>query len=489
MRFRRSSRPQHDWISCGSRQAGSRKIDMSEILKVGVIYRGGRDQALEEIASDEDRWRFEYFEEGEIFGKPAALRADFQAVFFPYDDVPARSEILRSTFPAAEFIGYWNPARSDASVRGNGPIPILSLPEDLPLARLLLHKIAILCANRSEQAAMRGRADDLRVFFDAFINLMESSVNLNDRKPAMSSLLEKILSRLRAEECLIYLCGDAGFTMQRVYGTAHIRDIDIFEQQANSTILDRVLKSGMAYVDNDLSFEIRIPFSTESAWIRSIMCLPLTHRGQKIGVLEVLNKACGPFSDEDRIFMEKLVRPFGVAIHTIRMFDDAERLTITDDLTKLYNYRYLMQYLEAEVKRCLRYKKKVSLLFIDVDGFKRINDTYGHLVGSLALAEMGQVLRKIVRETDVVGRYGGDEFVIVLPETPLNGALIIAERIRKKVEDHEFFAKDLSIHLTVSLGIANCPKHTLIAEGLIKKADAAMYRAKELSKNSIKVAV
>ena len=88
-----------------------------------------------------------------------------------------------------------------------------------------------------------------------------------------------------------------------------------------------------------------------------------------------------------------------------------------------------------------------------------------------------------------LARLGGDEFGIVLPETPVNGALVIAERIRKRVEDYEFIAQDLSIHLTVSLGVANCPKHTLTAEGLIKKADAAMYRAKELSKNSIKVAV
>ena len=94
-----------------------------------------------------------------------------------------------------------------------------------------------------------------------------------------------------------------------------------------------------------------------------------------------------------------------------------------------------------------------------------------------------------MRETDVVGRYGGDEFVIVLPETPLNGAMVIAERIRKKVEECEFAAQNSSIRLTVSLGVANCPKHTLTAEGLIKKADAAMYRAKEISKNSIKVAV
>jgi diguanylate cyclase (GGDEF)-like protein len=245
----------------------------------------------------------------------------------------------------------------------------------------------------------------------------------------------------------------------------------------------------LSYLDNEYKFEIKIPFSTEGSYIRSILCLPLIHRGQRIGVVELLNKSGGVFTDEDRSLVEMLVRPLAVAIDTIRIFDNAERLTITDDLTKLYNYRYLKQYLESEVKRCLRYRKKVSLLFIDVDGFKRVNDTFGHLVGSLALSEMGQVLRKILRETDVVGRYGGDEFVVVLPETPLNGALVIAERLRKKVEDYEFVAQDLSIHLTISLGVANCPKHTLTAEGLIKKADAAMYRAKELSKNNIKVAV
>jgi len=145
--------------------------------------------------------------------------------------------------------------------------------------------------------------------------------------------------------------------------------------------------------------------------------------------------------------------------------------------------------LRAEIKRCLRYKKKVSLLFIDIDGFKRINDTFGHLVGSQALSEMGQVIRKGLRDTDVIARYGGDEFVIVLPETTLKGAVIIAERIRKTVEEFEFAAHNLNIRLTVSLGVANTPKHTLTAEGLIKKADVAMYQAKELSRNSIKVAV
>jgi diguanylate cyclase (GGDEF)-like protein len=305
----------------------------------------------------------------------------------------------------------------------------------------------------------------------------------------MGLLINRILSYIKAEECMLYLFGEESATLQRAFSTGNIQDIELFEQRANSAIVEKVLKTGSPYINNNYSFELRVPYSKESVFIKSVLCYPLQRRGEKIGVIELINKRGGAFTPEDQSMMEMMLNPLAIAVRTVDMFENAERLTITDDLTKLFNYRYLMKYLQADVKRCLRYKKKVSLLFIDVDGFKRINDTFGHLVGSQALAEMGQVFKRILRETDVVGRYGGDEFVIVLPETPLNGAMVIAERIRKKVEECEFVAQNLSIRLTVSLGVANCPKHTLTAEGLIKKADAAMYRAKELSKNSIKVAV
>jgi diguanylate cyclase (GGDEF)-like protein len=463
---------------------------MSEILKIGVIYHHQSPQILVEPASAGEAWHFEFIQANSILGIPVAPRIDFLAVLYPEGESPGIREYLARIFPAAEIIGYQTSTDTAAGepIRSHGGIMVVNLPMSIPFAHFLLDSCAVIHTGRKEQELIHGRADDLRTFFDAFVNMVESSGSVTDRMPAMNLLLHKIITRLRSEECLVYLCNQEGVTLQRAYGTGNIRDLDLFEHQANSNIVDHVLKSGAPYIDNEYRFEIKTPFSAESSYIRSILCLPLIHRGQKIGVIEALNKTGGHFADEDRSLMEMLVRPLAVAIDTIRMFDHAERLTITDDLTKLYNYRYLKQYLDAEVKRCLRYKKKVSLLFIDVDGFKRVNDTFGHLVGSLALSEMGQVLRKILRETDVVGRYGGDEFVVVLPETPLNGALVIAERIRKKVEDYEFVAQDLSIHLTISLGVANCPKHTLTAEGLIKKADAAMYRAKELSKNSIKVA-
>lgn len=460
--------------------------------KIGIVYRDKLPQLFLDNIPEGALWRFEFFPESSILGGPVVLSKDYLAVFFSIEDEPQEMQRhLSNIFPGAEMVGYRNSdkARAGSLAKSEDGLLVVQLPMPFYLARYLLDDIAASKAHHRELIRVQRRADDIQDFFDAFMNTVESSSNITDRKLGMSLLVNKLLAHIQVEECVLYLFGETSPTLQRAYSTGNIKDLDLFEQHANGSIVEKVLNSGAPYLNNNYSFELRVPFGKESIFIRSILCYPLLHRGEKIGVLELINKVGGAFAREDQALIEMMLNPLAIAIRTVNMFENAERLTITDDLTKLYNYRYLMQYLEADVKRCLRYKKKVSLLFIDIDGFKRINDTFGHLVGSQALAEMGQVLRRIVRETDVVGRYGGDEFVIVLPETPLNGAMVIAERIRKKVEECEFVAQNLSIRLTVSLGVANCPKHTLTAEGLIKKADAAMYRAKELSKNSIKVAV
>ena len=460
--------------------------------KIGIVYRVRAPQLLLDTPQEGFPWIVESFQENEILSGPIIPSWDYLAVFFSAEnESPEIQRHLSNMFPGAEIIGYRNSGRfpSGTLSRGEDGVLVVQLPMPSYLIRHLLENLAGAKAQRRDLITLQERADDIQDFFNAFVNTIDSSSNISDRKLGMSMLINRILSHIQAEECILYLFGEGSATLQRSYSTGNIKDIDLFEQHANSSIVEKVLSSGTPYVNNNYSFELRVPFSKESVFIKSILCYPLVRKGEKIGVVELINRQTGTFTSEDQALIEIMLNPLATAIRTVAMFENAERLTITDDLTKLYNYRYLMTYLEADVKRCLRYKKKVSLLFIDVDGFKRINDTFGHLVGSQALAEMGQVLRRIVRETDVVGRYGGDEFVIVLPETPLNGAMVIAERIRKKVEECEFVAQNLSIRLTVSLGVANCPKHTLTAEGLIKKADAAMYRAKELSKNSIKVAV
>ncbi len=167
----------------------------------------------------------------------------------------------------------------------------------------------------------------------------------------------------------------------------------------------------------------------------------------------------------------------------------AEALSVTDDLTQLYNSRYLSQVLRRETKRATRSSRPLSLLFIDLDGFKAINDTYGHLCGSRALVEAAGVIRASARETDVVARFGGDEFALVLPDTGVDGAVYVGERIRERLAAHKFLERDgLKISLTASVGVATLPDTANTAEGLIQAADQAMYWIKDRGKNGIKVA-
>ncbi|HEX9191202.1 MAG TPA: GGDEF domain-containing protein [Candidatus Deferrimicrobiaceae bacterium] len=167
----------------------------------------------------------------------------------------------------------------------------------------------------------------------------------------------------------------------------------------------------------------------------------------------------------------------------------AQSLIYIDDLTKLYNSRYLNVVLDREMKRSERYRNFFSVLFMDVDFFKRVNDAHGHLVGSRVLVEVGSLLRSCVRETDTVVRYGGDEFVVLLVETNAEEAKLVAERMRLMVETGRFVADlGLDIRLTISIGISAFPEHANTKQHLLNLADQAMYRGKESSRNVVYLA-
>jgi diguanylate cyclase (GGDEF)-like protein len=179
-----------------------------------------------------------------------------------------------------------------------------------------------------------------------------------------------------------------------------------------------------------------------------------------------------------------------LALDTALHLRRAEELSVTDDLTSLYNSRYLYQVLRRESKRASRSGRPLSLLFLDLDGFKSVNDRHGHLCGSRALVEAASVIRGCARETDVAARFGGDEFALVLPDTGSEGAVAVAERVRERIGAYKFLkASDgLDIHLTASVGVATLPDVAASAEELIKAADTAMYRVKESGKNGVLLA-
>src|SRR5207237_9998417 len=170
------------------------------------------------------------------------------------------------------------------------------------------------------------------------------------------------------------------------------------------------------------------------------IALPLVNEDRVLGVLEGVRERAGArmFSRSEVSLLEPLAVPIAAALANSVRIADAERLSLTDDLTKLQNARYLRQFLVNEIKRARRYHSKVAALFLDLDDFKRINDLHGHLVGSHALMEMASVILPSVRDTDCVVRYGGDEFVVILPETGVDKAWRVADRIRAKIEEHRF---------------------------------------------------
>jgi diguanylate cyclase (GGDEF)-like protein len=187
--------------------------------------------------------------------------------------------------------------------------------------------------------------------------------------------------------------------------------------------------------------------------------------------------------------LKSALDPAAIALDNAVRMQRAEALSVTDDLTQLYNSRYLAQVLRRETKRASRSGRPLSLLFIDLDGFKSINDNHGHLFGSRALVEAAGVIRDSARETDIVARFGGDEFALVLPDTGSDGAFFVGERIREKIAAWVFLKSlGLNISLTVSVGVATLPDVAATAEQLIQAADEAMYAVKDGGKNGIRVA-
>ena len=223
---------------------------------------------------------------------------------------------------------------------------------------------------------------------------------------------------------------------------------------------------------------------------RSIVAVPVKFRDTCLGVIELIN-CVGPegFDPRDLKLLEALSDFAAIALENARHVKRIHELTIKDDCTSLYNARHMGFILDTEIYRSQRYNYEFSIVFIDLDHFKMVNDTHGHLVGSRLLSEMGDALKTNCRLIDFAFRYGGDEFVILLPQTSKENAIYVAKRLHKLIRETVWLTKeDLNIKITPSVGVASYPADSKTKEGLLHLADEAMYLVKNTNRDSVAAA-
>lgn len=230
-------------------------------------------------------------------------------------------------------------------------------------------------------------------------------------------------------------------------------------------------------------------FDEETDFVtRSIVCVPVKSSHRVLGVIELINPLEEEsFGDAELRLLSAIADFSAIAIDNARNYRRIQQLVVTDDLTGLYNARHMHLLIEREVDRALRYNSPVSLVFIDLDHFKQVNDTHGHLVGSRLLAQFGHFLRNNIRKVDLAARYGGDEFVLVLPETGKAGALTLCNNLLQRLHREPLRSPEGEpLGVTASFGVATLPDDAASKEELIAVADRVMYEVKAATRDAVR---
>lgn len=344
--------------------------------------------------------------------------------------------------------------------------------------------------NRSLQAELKNMKKELKFHDDISTDLAENF----ELKKLLNSIMEKTKTMAEAEAWSVILDDDPFFDIIPLRISKKIQKIS-FEKGVGIAgwVLEKSIPVTVPNVLKDALFDKKID-DFEGVKVGSLMCVPLKIKERVVGVIRLINKKNSQsgkksqddpqegFTDSDLTVLLSAVNYIGVAIERTFLYQK----TKNDDLTNLYNAHYLNQALDVEIERSRRYRSMFSIVFMDLDNFKKVNDKYGHLVGSKVLIETARILQKSLRKIDVITRYGGDEFVIILPLTPPDAGFHVAERLRKTIEKNSFLKDEgYPIRLTASFGIASYPENANNREELLKIADDAMYHGKFSTKNIV----
>ncbi len=321
--------------------------------------------------------------------------------------------------------------------------------------------------------------------------LHETALDVSASRDAVG-LLDKIVARatdlLNSESGSLYLCDPDARTVRCVvsHQTEDYRGVVL---QYGEGAAGAVAASGQPLIIDDYAaWSGRARAFQNARPVGAVMSVPLAWRGQVTGVIHVFDRK-RRYRQSDVELLSLFAEQASIAVENARLFGEVERLALTDDLTGVFNRRHLMTILGQEVQRARRLSRPLALLIVDLDFFKQINDSYGHVAGDLTLRALADRLRTRIRDIDTLARYGGEEFVIALPEADSHGAALAAERLRQNIADEPFQIGSLEIALSVSIGVAVLTDSDSGADSVLERADSALYKAKGLGRNRVIFAV
>jgi len=327
-----------------------------------------------------------------------------------------------------------------------------------------------------------------------FHELGKALTSTLELEQVLRTIMEKIDEFLRPDTWSMLLVDEA---QQELYfelaigkNAQALKDVRI---KIGQGIAGWVAQHGEAVVVPDVNMDTRFFAKVDEKTkveTHSIVAVPVRFRDHCLGVIELVN-CVGPhgFDERSMALLEALADFAAIAIENARHVKKIHDLTITDDVTTLYNSRHLHFILETEIYRSQRYAYEFSVIFIDLDYFKNVNDAHGHLIGSKLLAEVGQVLKANCRLIDFAFRYGGDEFVILLPQTSKESAWTAARRLHNLIRETTWLENEgLNVRITSSMGVASYPTDSKTKVQLLQLADEAMYSVKNSTRDNVAAA-